>query len=190
MKAYPYLLLIIDAQQGIDMQAYWGGHRNNPQAEQHIARLLTCFRKQAWPVIHVQHCSRDSHSPLFPGQPGHAFMPSNQPASGETIVEKTETNAFIRTGLQAKITESRASHVVITGFVTNNSVEATARMCGNLGFNTIVVSDATAAFDKVGLDGETYPAALVHGLSLANLSGEYAEVLTTQTLIDNMEARA
>jgi spore maturation protein SpmB len=58
------------------------------------------------------------------------------------------------------------------------------------GFNTIVVSDATAAFDKVGLDGETYPAALVHGLSLANLSGEYAEVLTTQTLIDNMEARA
>ena len=34
---------------------------------------------------------------------------------------------------------------IVTGVLTNNSVEATVRMAGNLGFDTFLVEDATLA---------------------------------------------
>jgi nicotinamidase-related amidase len=66
---------------------------------------------------------------------------------------------------------------VIVGVSTNNSVEATARTAGNLGFHTRVVADATFTFDKTDYEGRQRSAAEVHAMSLANLQGEYAEIV-------------
>jgi hypothetical protein len=52
-------------------------------------------------------------------------------------------------------------------------------MAGNLGFDTFLVSDATATFNKKGLDGQNYSAELIHETSLASLNGEFATVVTT-----------
>ena len=73
--------------------------------------------------------------------------------------------------------------VVITGVITNNSVEATARMSGNLGFPTIVVSDATATFGRRDYAGTWRSAEDVHAMSLANLEGEYARVLSAREVL-------
>ena len=43
----------------------------------------------------------------------------------------------------------------------------------------IVVADATATFDKKGIDGQNYPAALMHDTALASLNNEFATVVTT-----------
>jgi hypothetical protein len=56
-------------------------------------------------------------------------------------------------------------------------------MAGDLGFETYVVADACFTFDKRMLDGRIVPAQDVHALSLANLHGEYATVVTTDTLL-------
>jgi nicotinamidase-related amidase len=50
-------------------------------------------------------------------------------------------------------------------------------MGGNLGFEIYVVSDGCVAFDKKTLDGRLFRAEDVHALSLANMSGEYAEIV-------------
>ncbi|MGD1894678.1 MAG: isochorismatase family protein, partial [Cyclobacteriaceae bacterium] len=104
----------------------------------------------------------------------------------ELVVQKTETDAFINTNLTDTILALDVERIVITGFITNNSVEATARMSGNLGFNTIVISDATATFNKTGLNGEVYDSELEHAMSLANLNEEYASIVSTQDLIEIM----
>lgn len=57
-------------------------------------------------------------------------------------------------------------------------------MSVNLGFNTFVVSDATAAFNVKGINSEVYNAELVHLMSLANLKAEYATIITTTKLIE------
>jgi nicotinamidase-related amidase len=77
---------------------------------------------------------------------------------------------------------------VIVGVSTNNSVEASARTSGNLGFSTLVVSDATFAFEKRDLTGMLRSAEDVHQMSLANLHGEYAEVRCTDEVLATVKA--
>ena len=74
--------------------------------------------------------------------------------------------------------------MVLAGVITNNSVESTARMAGDLGFRTIVVSDATFTFGRKDFDGRTRSADEVHAMSLANLDGEYASILTTLDILE------
>jgi nicotinamidase-related amidase len=57
-------LIVIDVQKGLD-EPFWG-ERNNPEAEQNIARLLAAWRRRGWAIYHVQHQSKNPHSPLRP----------------------------------------------------------------------------------------------------------------------------
>ena len=171
-------LLIIDVQKAIDDPS-WGGDRNNPDAEANIARLLSWWRREGWPLFHVRHLSLDPRSPYRPGQPGAEFMDEVVPRPGERVLDKNTNSAFIGTDLERDLRANGIQQVVITGVITNNSVEASARMSGNLGFTTFVVSDATATFGRRDFAGRWRSAEEVHAMSLANLSGEYATVITT-----------
>ncbi|RAW01710.1 cysteine hydrolase family protein [Pseudochryseolinea flava] len=172
-------LLLIDVQKGIDETSHWGGNRNNPEAEENIQKLLSHWRMKKFPVLIVQHCSVDTRSPFFPGKIGNNFMSFIVPQQHERVFEKSTANAFIGTFLHQHLAKEKITSLVIAGFVTNNSVEATARNAGDFGFKTTVVSDACACFDKVGLDGTVYPSALMHSISLANLKDEYAAISST-----------
>jgi len=173
-------LLIVDVQRAID-DPDWGDDRNNPDAEANIARLLVKWRDRKWPVVHIRHASREPNSTYRKGQPGFEFKPEALPRDGEPIVEKQTNSAFIGTDLQERL--NGAKMLVITGVITNNSVEATARMAGNLGFDTCVVVDATATFGKRDYDGRWRTADEVHAMSLANLDGEYARIVTTEEVL-------
>ncbi len=175
-------LLIIDVQRAMD-QPGWGGPRNNPQAEANIVRLLTGWRATGRPIYHVRHDSTFADSPYRPGQPGNEFKPEVAPLPGETVIAKRTNSAFIGTDLEARLRAARHETLVVTGVITNNSVEATVRMAGNLGFRAYVVSDATATVDKTGLDGRRWPADDVHALALANMHGEYATVVDTAAVL-------
>ncbi|HYG18425.1 MAG TPA: cysteine hydrolase family protein [Ohtaekwangia sp.] len=182
-------LIVIDVQHGINDAAHWGGNRNNPAAEQNIARLLSLWRERTWPVIIVQHSSTTPTSPFYPDKEGHALMDFVRPHPDDVVIKKSTANAFINTPLDKHLRDQKATTILITGFVTNNSVEATARMAGDTGFNTVVVSDACACFDKTGLDGTKYPATLVHAMALANLKDEYAAIASTEEIINNATER-
>jgi nicotinamidase-related amidase len=179
-------LLIIDVQKAIDDPS-WGNDRNNLDAEANIARLLSFWRERSWPVFHIRHVSREPNSTYRPGQIGVEFKPEVQPQSRETIIDKHLNSAFIGTNLESDLRERGINDVVITGVITNNSVEATARMAGNLGFNTIVIADATATFGRRDFAGRWRTADEVHAMSLANLDGEYATVITTDELLSRLK---
>jgi nicotinamidase-related amidase len=176
-------LIIIDAQEGIKEATHWGGNRNNPQAENNILSLLERWRKVNFPLIIVQHCSRASNSPFRPDRPGNKLMDFVQVRAGEKLVQKSTASAFINTELPQFIAQRKIDSLVVTGFVTNNSVEATARNAGDSGIDTTVVSDATACFDKVTMNGTKFTADVVHALSLANLKDEYATIMTTEEIL-------
>jgi len=174
-------LLLIDLQQAIDDPSW--GVRNNPEAEANVARLLAAFRAARRPVVHVRHLSREPQSTYRPGQPGAEFKEGLGPLPGEMVITKHVNSAFIGTDLESRLRASRIAALVIVGVITNNSVEATARMAGNLGFATTVVADATFTFARPDFRGVSRSADDVHAMSLANLDGEYAAVLTTDEVL-------
>ena len=178
----PPALLIIDVQKAIDDPS-WGNDRNNPNAEANIAKLLAFWRDRSWPIFHVRHVSLEPNSTYREGQAGTEFKDEVLPHPGERVIEKHTNSAFIGTGLEAELHARGIENVVITGVITNNSVESTARMAGNLGFSTFVVADATATFGRRDFAGKWRTSEEVHAMSLANLDREYASVLTTEDLL-------
>jgi nicotinamidase-related amidase len=168
-------LIVIDVQKAID-HPKWRKHgdRNNPDAERNIARLLESWRARRWPIYHIRHDSREPDSPYRPGQPGHQFKPEAAPLPGETVIAKQTNSAFIGTELEATLRAANQTKLAICGVITNNSVEATVRMAGNLGFETYLIEDACFTFGKPRWSAEE-----IHAMSLANLEGEYCQVIGT-----------
>ena len=64
------------------------------------------------------------------------------------MIAKKTNSAFIGTGLEAALRAAGHSMLVVVGVITNNSVEATVRMAGNLGFDTSLVEDAAFTFGR------------------------------------------
>lgn len=175
-------LIIVDVQYAIDDKS-WGDDRNNRDAEEKIAALLTHWRSRKWPVFHIRHASKEPGSTYRPGQPGFEFKKEVAPIDREHIVEKSTNSAFIGTRLEKTLRLMGIVQVVIVGVLTNSSVEATVRMSGNLGFRTFVASDGTATFGRRDFDGRWRTASEVHAMSLANLDGEFASVLSTEAIL-------
>ena len=179
-------LVIIDLQKAFDDPRY--GQRNNPEAEANTGRLLAGWRRTGRPVIHVQHLSREPDSPYRPGQPGCDFKDEVRPQAGELVVQKSTNSAFVDTGLGPYLEDQGIHTLVMTGVATNNCVEATARMAGNLGYETYVVADATATADRTDLAGRVWRAEEIQALTLANLQGEYATVSSTEEILARLVA--
>jgi nicotinamidase-related amidase len=178
------VLLIIDVQRAIDAAYHASeGPRNNPDAERKIGQLLAAWRQRHRPIIHIRHDSTFPTSAYRPGQIGNEFKDEVAPAEGETIVAKRTNSAFIGTDLERRLREAGHEALVVVGVSTNNSVEATVRMAGNLGFETYLVADACFTFGRRDYQGRPRSADEVHAMSLANLDGEYCTVVDTAAVL-------
>ena len=143
-------LLLIDLQQGFYDEAYWGGHRNNPNCEQVCFELLSHWREQDLPIFHIRHSSTTPQSRLHPTHQGFNWIELTKPLPCEHVITKHVNSGFIGTDLQQQLTKAGIDTLVLVGLTTNHCVSTTARMAANLGFTTFVVSDGTATFDRMG----------------------------------------
>lgn len=177
-------LILIDLQYAID-DPRWAaeGPRNNPGAEAQAAALLARWRSVGWPVIHVRHDSTEPNSTYRPGQRGNDFKRETAPQLGETIIAKQVNSAFIGTNLHHHLQDLAAKAIVMLGVITNNSLEASVRNAGNLGYAVLLPEDCCFTFAKRDLRGKVWRAEDVHALSLANLDGEYATVTNSAEIL-------
>ncbi len=174
-------LLIIDVQKAID-HPIWG-QRNNPNAEDNISRLLSTWRQRQWPIWHIKHNSQDPNSTYRSGQTGNEFKAEAQPLPDERIITKTTHSAFIGTNLETILKAEGHHTLVVSGVITNNSVEATVRHAADLGFEIFLIEDACFTFAKKDWNGHDRAADDVHAMTLANLHQEYCTVMTTQDVL-------
>ena len=175
-------LIIIDVQKGMDNEAHWGGNRNNRDAEKKIAEILAHWRSLNLPIFHVFHSSTDPKSPLRENEPGFEVKDEAKPMAGEPVIVKHVNSAFIGTDLQVSLESQGIKQLVIVGLTTNHCVSTTTRMAGNLGFDVLLISDATATFDRMGINGQKFDAETIHQTTLASLHNEFAEVIDQQEL--------
>lgn len=105
------------------------------------------------PIIHVKHDGTKPGSPFRPGQQGNDFLPGTAPLEGELVVAKTVHSAFHRHRPRGQPPgngrgDGDRPSLVICGVLLANSIEATVRVAGNLGFEVRLPGDACWSCDK------------------------------------------
>lgn len=179
-------LILIDIQKGFDDISHWGTERNNPEAEENANILLNFWRAKNFPIFHIQHCSSDPDSLLNESSSGINFKEIVSPLAGEIILKKNVNSAFIGTNLRKLLDTGNISKVVLVGLSTDHCVSSTARMAWDYGFETYVVSDATATFSKEGSDGQFFSAQLIHETTLASITREFGVVVSTKEMVQQI----
>jgi len=178
-------LLLIDIQKD-----YFPGGRmelaGSTEAAGAAARLLTAFRKAMWQVYHVQHISVQPAATFFlPGTVGIEIHTSVTHLPGEPVITKHYPNGFRDTDLLERLKADGITQLLVCGMMTHMCVDATVRAAFDLGFTCTIAQDACATRDLT-FNGELIPALQVHGSFLAALGAVYANVRTTDAILDNM----
>lgn len=177
-------LIVIDVQKGFDDSEFWGP-RDNLACETNIVSLVAHWRIRQWPLVFVQHESDNQESPLASGSPGGEFKDFITGAPDLLVRKKVNSSFYGTPDLDAWLRTERISQVVICGITTNHCCETTARMAGNLGYETYFAIDATHTFDRSHPDGTTVPATTLSMVTSTNLDGEFATVVDTVSLLQN-----
>lgn len=173
-------LVVIDVQRGFEERTE---QRNNPMAEANIGRLLQAFRENGWPVIHIRHASVEPDSLLRPELPGHAAMPVAVEATGEPVLVKSVNGAFAGTDLEEQLRALGVMRVVTVGVQTDHCVSTTVRQGSDLGFDMVLVDDATWTYARRHPDGTFIDADTMQRVNVASLAGEFCEVVTTDEML-------
>lgn len=174
-------LIVVDVQRGFEDPGW--GRRDNLDCEANIGLLLAAWRARGWPIVFVRHDSASPGSPLSADAPGNAFKPIIDGRPDLLVVKHTNSAFYGRPDLHGWLQRHAIRRVAICGITTNHCCETTARMAGNLGYDTTFVLDATHTFDRRDLNGRWVPAEELSRITAANLNEEFATVQsTTQTL--------
>lgn len=177
-------LIVVDVQKGFDDEEYWGP-RNNPECEANVARLISAWGDQSWPIVYVRHSSTTPSSPLAPLSPGFAFkdVVSGEP---DLLITKTVHSAFYGdVDLDAWLTEHEITGVAICGIQTNMCCETTARMASDLGYEMIFVVDATHTFDLATSTRRVHRARELSRFTVLTLEADFGTVMRTAELVDS-----
>ncbi|WP_182086021.1 cysteine hydrolase family protein [Aureimonas sp. ME7] len=178
----PIALVVVDAQRAFRLWEAAGKRRNNPDALDRIADLLALFRRTGQPIFHIRHENRSPGSSFHPDAEGYVVEEAAHEQGDEPVIVKGVNSSFIGTDLEARLRAAGIRRVAICGATTNHCVETTTRMAGNLGFDAVLVEDACWCFDLDGPDGRRHSAEDVQAMTLANLSGEFADIATAETM--------
>lgn len=151
------------------------------------ARILDAARSAGVQVFYTRiafqpgHLDLVANSPLMgmaaqldmhvEGTQGAAVVDAVKPQAGDHVVTHQRLTGFHGSELDVLLRGSGIDTAVFIGVATNLSVEGTARTASDLGYRTIVVSDACASHSEAA-----------HNASLQTLS-LLAEIMTADELL-------
>ena len=177
-------LILVDVQKAFLEPNYPGLKRNNLGAEKTCGLILNKWRELKLPVFHVRHSSVNPDSKLHISKPGFSFNDYVSPIKGEPVLTKSVNSAFIGTNLEILLNDQNLETLIIVGMTTNHCISTTVRMSGNLGYETYLISDSTAAYNTMGLDGQMIDCETIYKTSLASLNEEFATIISSEELLD------
>ncbi len=147
-------------------------------------RLLSAFRERKSPVFHVQHIVDSEQAPFFQKDTwGAEIHEMVKPTGDEHLIVKETVNSYLNTSLLQRLTTANIKGVIICGAMSHMCIDAIARASADYGFRTQVIQDACATkalkFNDVLVDAQS-----VHATMMAALEAGYAEVLSTDAVLN------
>jgi nicotinamidase-related amidase len=134
------------------------------KAVKNAGRILQACRKKGYDVVHIKlgaQTSNPRHTAkinrkadfIVPMDAEKAkFLDEVKPAKGELIFPKTNGGAFTGTNLDFVLRNMDIESIIVTGFLTDQCVLATAICGGDIGYNVLLVEDACTGTTKENHD--------------------------------------
>jgi isochorismate hydrolase len=168
----------------LDMQDYFldpGSHAYIPSAPAvlpQVNRLVAAFTRLGRPIVFTRHLNTPADAGqmanwwcdlIDPSSPLSCITPALN-FSSSWLVEKSQYDAFYKTGLEHFLLKNQVCQVVISGVMTHLCCETTARAAFVRGFQVFFMVDGSATYTEA-----------FHRASLLNLSHGFAvPVLTSE----------
>ncbi|GGC91839.1 cysteine hydrolase family protein [Enterococcus wangshanyuanii] len=150
-----------------------------------VNRLEEHFINKKLPIIYIQHIKEDPNADFFGrGTEGSLLHSDLRVEDRAIIVEKQTPNSFFKTNLLKILESLQIEQVVITGMMTHMCVDSTTRASKELGYDPIVISDATATKD-LRYGGKEVSAENVQYAFLAALQN-FSQVISTSDYLSHL----
>lgn len=156
---------------------------NPDDALNKINQLEDHFFYNHLPIIYIQHINPSTASFFQENTVGIALHPQLQVKDSSIIVEKHFPNSFLETKLQEILKQHQVEQLVITGMMTHVCIDSSTRAAKELGYQPIVIADATATRD-LEHDGKIVKAAAVQTAFLSAL-GFFSTVQNTADYLND-----
>ena len=180
-------LLVIDVQNDY----FKGGAMplvNPEQALTHIHQLEQYFSAKELPIIYIQHINPSEARFFRVHTEGAALHSHLHLKENSIIIQKTRPNSFLNTSLEETLKQLGVEQLVITGMMTHMCIDSSTRAAAELGYQPILVADATATRD-LQFAGQITAAAEVQIAFLAALSN-FAKILNRQAFIEDTDNKS
>jgi len=193
-------LLIIDVQYrtvGTTPKPFWESIQEFPTscgdvgwaAVGNIQRVLARFREQGWPVLYPHVAPKQATDggrlaekvPAIMNIParGYDFVAEVAPREGDVLLPKKHPSAFFGTALASHLIDLQADTLIVTGCTTSGCVRGSVVDAFSLNFKVFVPHDAVYDRSRVS-----------HAVNLFDMSEKYADVGSTDDLLDRLSGLA
>ena len=177
-------LLLVDIQNDY----FAGGKMKLHQMEAasiNAALLLSFFRKNNLPVVHVQHFSVKSGASFFiPDTIGVEIHSSVLPLKNEPIVPKNFPNSFRQTNLLEILKTHEIDELVVCGAMSHICIDTTTRAAFDLGYQVTLIHNACAT-RNLTFNGLEVEAQKVQVAYMAALNGTFANVISASEYLQD-----
>ncbi|KAJ7244386.1 Isochorismatase-like protein [Mycena haematopus] len=198
-------LIVIDVQQAFIDPSFLQRERSTPELQPNITALLAAFREKQLPIIHIHHIDTAEATSLW-NENAHpeGVLPQDyvKPQGDEPVLRKYDKSSAFgahlvsdrTTSLNEVLQGQGIKTVILVGQSSPHCVSSTARSAFDSGLSVVVVGDACATYaagvaDYSGAakgdikDGKGWSAETVHGVAMAHLDGELADVVSTSEVL-------
>ena len=134
------------------------------KAVKNARRILQVCRKKGYDIVHIKlgaQTSNPRHTAKINRKAGFIvsmdaekgrFLDEVKPAKGELIFPKTSGGAFTGTNLDFVLRNMDIDSIIVTGFLTDQCVLATAICGGDIGYDVLLIEDACTGTTKENHD--------------------------------------
>jgi len=151
---------------------------------ENIRHLITAFDRRRRPVIFTRHVNTEENAGMMAQWWGDVIRASSEEAEliaavkplAKTRIEKSQYDAFYKTGLADILQAANVRQLIITGVMTHLCCATTARSAFMRGFEIYFPVDATATYNR-----------RFHEATLLTLGHGFAEIPTTAEILKLMD---
>ncbi|PAJ76290.1 isochorismatase [Pseudoalteromonas sp. NBT06-2] len=156
------------------------------KAANQASKLLSKFRDENLPVIHIQHIFEDEQATFFaPDTIGIEIHHSVAPKDNEVVIVKHYIDSFTDTDLEQTLIELGIHNLVIVGAMAQACVQTICRSATHKGYQCTVIEDAIAA-PKLAYKDESFEGKQIIAANLLSLTFGGAKVCTLDDYLTNL----